>query len=121
DAGVGSRHGRATPRPHQGQRAGARAEDLVRHARLRQGRQGRLLLPKRREVQGEIRDVRLQRQGEPRSGRDVAYLLRAQGAGHGRGEKDRRAPEESVALRSYFFFFGGFAGAWFGSATTVAE
>jgi hypothetical protein len=36
---------------------------------------GRLLLPKRREVQLEIRDVRLQRLGEPRRRRDVADLL----------------------------------------------
>ena len=36
----------------QGQRAGPLAEDLVRDARVRQGRQGRLLLPERGEVQG---------------------------------------------------------------------
>ena len=42
------------------------AENLVRDARLRQGRQGPLLLQARGEVQDEIRDVRLQRQGEPR-------------------------------------------------------
>ena len=34
---------------------------LVRDARVCQGRQGRLLLPKRAEVQDEVRDVRLQR------------------------------------------------------------
>src|SRR5712691_10559915 len=38
----------------------------LRDARVRQGRQCRLLLPKRAQVQGEVRDVRLQRQGEPR-------------------------------------------------------
>ena len=47
DAGAGSRHGRADPRHRQGQRAGPHAEDLVRDARLRQGRQDRLLLPGR--------------------------------------------------------------------------
>jgi hypothetical protein len=31
-----------------------------------QGRQGRLLLPERGEVQGPVRDLRLQRQREPR-------------------------------------------------------
>ena len=39
--------GRAAPRTHQGQRARPLAEDLVRDARVRQGRQGRLLLPER--------------------------------------------------------------------------
>ena len=54
---AGSRHGRAAPRDRQGQRAGPLAEDLVRDARLREGRQGRLLLPERGEVQDEVRDV----------------------------------------------------------------
>src|ERR1700694_1022719 len=35
------------------------AETLVRHARVRQGRQGRLLFPTRPEVQDAVRDVRL--------------------------------------------------------------
>ena len=43
-------------------------KNLVRDARVRQGRQGRLLLPERGEVQVEVRDVRLQRRGEPRRG-----------------------------------------------------
>src|SRR5918998_4313963 len=47
DAGIGSRHGRADPCDHQGQRTRALAENLVRDARVCQGRQGRLLLPKR--------------------------------------------------------------------------
>ena len=42
DAGLRSRHGRADPRDRQGHRAGAHAQDLVRDARVRQGRQGRL-------------------------------------------------------------------------------
>src|SRR2546421_1826439 len=62
----GSRHGQTAPCDHQIQRASPLAETLVRDARLCQGRQRRLLLPKRAEVQGEVRDVRLQRQGEPR-------------------------------------------------------
>src|SRR5262245_39261888 len=53
DAGTGSRHGQAAPCHHQSQRASPLAENLVRDARVRQGRQGRLLLPKRAEVQIE--------------------------------------------------------------------
>ena len=46
DAGTGSRHGRAAPCHRQGQRARALApRALVRDARVRQGRQGGLLLP----------------------------------------------------------------------------
>src|SRR5215469_3305265 len=66
DAGSGSRPGRAAPCDHQSQRASPLAETLVRDARVCQGRQGRLLLPKRAEVQDEIRDVRLHARGEPR-------------------------------------------------------
>src|SRR5215510_7118036 len=66
DAGTGSRHGQAAPCHHQSQRASPLAENLVRNARVRQGRQGRLLLPKRAEVQIEVRDVRVQRHGAPR-------------------------------------------------------
>ena len=79
DAGTGSRHGRADPCHHQSQRASPLAENLVRDARIRQGRQRRLLLPERAEVQGEVRDARLQRQGEPRRRRHVADRLRADG------------------------------------------
>src|SRR5215217_6674811 len=98
DAGTGPRHGRAAPRDRQGERAGPLAENLVRDARVCQRRQGRLLLPKRAEVQLEVRDARLQRQGEPRRRRYVADLLRAEGVDRrGRG-KDRRAREESGEL-----------------------
>src|SRR5438093_140115 len=86
----GSAHNRASPL----------AENLVRDARVCQGRQGRLLLPKRAEVQNEVRDVRLQRQGEPRRRRNVADLLRAEGADRRRREEDRRAREESSELRT---------------------
>jgi hypothetical protein len=48
DAESGSRHGRAAPRDRQSQRADPLAENLVRNARVRQRRQGRLLLPKAR-------------------------------------------------------------------------
>ena len=48
-----------------------------------------------RQVQGAVRDARLQRQGEPRRGRHVADLVRAEGADRRRGERDRRAREES--------------------------
>src|SRR5215203_4663487 len=98
DGGTGSRHGRAAPCHHQGKRASPLAENLVRDARVCQGRQGRLLLPKRAEVQHEVRDVQLQRRGEPRRRRHVADLLRAEGVDcHRRGE-DQRAREESGEL-----------------------
>ena len=100
DAGTGSRHGQAAPCDHQSQRASPLAENLVRDARVCQGRQGRLLLPKRAEVQGEVRDVRLQRRGEPRRRRHVADLLRAEGVDCRRRGKDRRAREESGELRT---------------------
>ena len=45
----------------EGQRARTLAENLVRNARLCQGRQGGLLLPKCTEIQNEIRYARLQR------------------------------------------------------------
>ena len=73
---------------------------LVRDARVCQGRQGRLLLPKRAEVQIEVRDVRFQRRGEPRRRRHVADRLRAEGVDCRRRGKDRRAREESGELRT---------------------
>src|SRR5438034_1048779 len=100
DAETGSRHGRAAPCHHQSQRASPLAENLVRDARVRQGRPCRLLLPKRAQVQGEVRDVRLQRQGEPRRRHRVAGRLRAEGADRRRRSKDRRAREESGELKS---------------------
>src|SRR5947209_10066997 len=99
DAETGSRHGRAAPCHHQRQRASPLAENLVRDARVRQGRQCRLLLPKRAQVQGEVRDLRLQRQGEPRRRHRVAGRLRAEGVDRRRRGKDRRAREESGELR----------------------
>ena len=75
-----------------------RAEDLVRNARIRQGRQDPLLLPERGEVQLEVRNVRLHRRGEPRQGRHVADLVRAQEADGRRGEEDQRAREASGAV-----------------------
>src|SRR5207249_5241731 len=68
DAGTGPRHGQTAPCYNQRERAWPLAETLVRDARVCQGRQGRLLLPGSSEVQDEVRDVRLQRQGEPRRG-----------------------------------------------------
>jgi MFS family permease len=58
DARAGSRHGRAAPCHCQSQRASPLVKDLVRDARVRQGRQGRLLVPKRAQVQDRVRDVR---------------------------------------------------------------
>ena len=60
----------------------------------------RLLLPERAEVQNEVRDARLQRQGEPRQGLHVAERLRAQGVDRRRRDEDRRAREESGELRT---------------------
>src|SRR5256712_13140808 len=64
DAGTGSHHGQAAPCYHQRKRAPPHAETLVRYARVCQGREGRLLLPGSGEVQDEVRDGRLQRQGK---------------------------------------------------------
>src|SRR2546425_11354109 len=100
DAGTGSRHGQAAPCDRQSQRASPLAENLVRDARVCQGRQGRLLLPKRAEVQIEVRDVRLQRRSEPRRRRPLAGRLRAEGIDRYRRGKDRRAREESAELRT---------------------
>src|SRR3989442_2392957 len=100
DAGTGSRYGQAAPCGHQSQRAGPLAEDLVRDARVCQGRQGRLLLPERAEVQDEVRDVRLQRRGEARRRRHVADRLCSEGVDRRRRGKDRRAREESGELRT---------------------
>ena len=50
---------------------------------LCQGRQGRLLLPTRAEVPREVRDVRLQRHGEPRRRHHVADRLRPDGVDPG--------------------------------------
>src|SRR5688572_22614518 len=81
------------------QRASPLAENLVRDARVCQGgRQGRLLLPERAEVQLEVRDARLQRRGEPRRRRHVADLLRAEGVECHRRGKDQRAGEKSGEL-----------------------
>src|SRR5438477_3047631 len=100
DAGTGSRHGQAAPCCRQSQRASPRAETLVRDARVCQGRQGGLLLPKRAEVQDEVRDVRLQRRGEPRRRRHVADRLRSDEVDRRRRGKDRCAREESGELRT---------------------
>src|SRR5207245_8054091 len=85
---------------HQSHRTRPLAEDLVRDARVCQGRQGRLLLPQRGEVQGEVRDVRLQRQREARRRLHVAGRLRAEEADRSRRGKDPRAREESGELRT---------------------
>src|SRR3954451_7050891 len=82
--------GRAAPRCHQGRCAGPRAEALVRDAGLRQGRQGGLLFSECAEVQDEVRDARLQRQGQPRRRRHVADHLRSDEVDRRRRGKDRR-------------------------------
>jgi hypothetical protein len=59
-------------------------------------RQSHLLLPKRREVQSQIPDARLQRQGAPRRRRHVAEFVRAHEADCHRRGKDRSACEKAV-------------------------
>src|SRR5207237_6561438 len=81
--------------------------NLVRDARVRQGRQCRLLLPKCAQVQDEVRDVRLQRQGEPRRRHHVAGRVRGEGVDRRRRGKDRRPREES-------------GGGYLGAASNVA-
>src|SRR5256885_6116281 len=102
--GTRSRHGRAAPCDRQSQRASPFAETLVRDARVCQGRQGRLFLPKRAEVQHEVRDVRLQRLCEPRRRRPLAGRLRPEEVDCRRRGYDRRAREESGQLRTTFGF-----------------
>src|SRR5205807_2910134 len=99
-AEIGSRPGRAAPCGHQSQRASPLAETLVRNARVCQGRQCRLPLPNRAEVQDEVRDARLQRQGEPRRRHHVARRLRSDGVDSRRRGKNRRAREEGGELRT---------------------
>ena len=64
------------------------------------GRQDRLLFPTRAEIQREVRDVRLQRHGEPRRRRHVANLLCTEGVDRRNRSKDCRAREESGELRT---------------------
>src|SRR5207245_5549544 len=64
-------------------------------------------LPTRGEVQNEVRDVRLQRRGEPRRRIPVAGRLRAEGVDCHRRGKDQRAREESGELRTDIFRIRG--------------
>jgi hypothetical protein len=50
------------------------------------------------EVQDKVRDIRLQRPGEPRPRRDAADRLRTDRADRRRRGKDRRTREESGEL-----------------------
>ena len=59
----------------------------------------RAAMKERAQVQGEVRDVRLQRQGEPRRRHRVAGRLRAEGVDRRRRGEARRAREESGELR----------------------
>src|SRR5690606_2085703 len=56
------------------------------------------LLPERRQVQGEVRDVRLQRGRESRRRRHVANGFRADEVDRRRGEADQRTREEGGEL-----------------------
>src|SRR4029450_11091717 len=86
------------PRDRQEERTEPHSEDVVRDAGIRQGRQGHLLLPQRGEIQGAVRDVRLQRQREPRRRLYVAHRLRAPGPDRRRREADSRTREEGPEL-----------------------
>src|SRR5262245_57360303 len=99
-AGNGSHDGRADPCHREGRFAGHLAANVVRDARVRQGRQRRLLLPAGAEVQAEVRDAGLQRQGEARRWRHVADLLRPAEADARRRGEDRRADRASGELRT---------------------
>jgi hypothetical protein len=57
------RKGEENPRDREGGRPRTHPNDLVRDAGLCQRRQGHLLVPRRCEVQDEVRDIGLQRQG----------------------------------------------------------
>ena len=81
----------------QSQRAGAHAETLVRDARVCQGRQGRLLLPKREQVQNQVLDIRLHARGEPRRRRHVADRLRPEGSDRRRRGKDCALVKKAVS------------------------
>src|SRR4029450_13358465 len=100
DAGSGSRNGQAAPWDHRSNCADPGAENLARGGRLCQGRQGRLLLQERGEVQLEVRDVWFRRSSEPRRGKHVADLLRADEVDRSRRGEDHRAREEGGALRT---------------------
>ena len=54
----------------------------------------------RGEVRRAVRDVRLQRRGEARSGRDVADLVGAEGTDPRRREEDHGAGQEGGPLRT---------------------
>jgi hypothetical protein len=97
DAGAGSRHSRTAPRNHQGNGAEPLAEDLIRHARVCQGRKGRLLLPERGEVQVEVRDVRFNDTANLDEGEmwPTSFALKKLNR---RGEEDRRTRQKSGEL-----------------------
>src|ERR1700722_9664876 len=71
------------------------SKNLVRDARVRQGRQSCLLLSIIAEVQDEILHARLSAQRQPRRRCYVAGRICAQGVGRLRRDKDRRARQES--------------------------
>src|SRR4029079_15951636 len=98
DVAQGSRARQTVSRDRHRERPRTQAEDVVRDAGVCEGRQGRLLLPQRREVQGALRDVRFQRQREAGRGLDVADRIRAHGADRSRRSKDPQAREEGGEL-----------------------
>src|SRR5438093_10145230 len=94
--------GQTAPYYHQRERASSLAKSLVRVPAYAKDDKVvcRVLLPGSGEVQHEVRDVRLQRQGEPRRRQHAASRLRIEGVDSGRRDKDRRDREESGELRT---------------------
>ena len=97
DAGAGPRHGDADPCSRHGQRTGPRRRERGTGCPPIQGRQGRLLLPERAQVQRALRHARLQRRGEPGRRRHVADCLRAGGADPRRGGRIAALVKKAVS------------------------
>src|SRR6185437_5105864 len=93
---------RAIAQGHPRCRAAAPAEDLVRHARLRQRRrESRRLLQARVKIQGSLPDSWLQRPGKARRRRHVADVVCAHEVDCRRRKKDRSIGEESCRLADH--------------------
>src|SRR3954447_16957975 len=82
---------RAAARRRHSRGAAARAEDVVRNARLRQGRKGALLLPGGEQVQDALRHLRVQRPRGARRRQHLADGVRVARADTGGRGANRRA------------------------------
>jgi len=79
----------------QGQRAGPLAEDLVRHAGMRQGRQCRLLFQSAQKFKTRYATLGFSDKATSTTA-DVADLLRIEGAHYGGRGKDHRTCEKAL-------------------------